>query len=153
MMPPKKQEYKPWEILAARFKWDVNLVKKVWDEALKQKLDPFLAVSVAGHESNFKTTALNRNEDGSTDYGIMQLNSTYHPQFRDDPMANIEYGVRYLKDQITAYGREMGIGAYNAGHSMKPKKVEARRVYLIRVNDVLSKVVKASLGEFKEVKP
>lgn len=149
--PKKRPPLKPWESIAKTKKWDVKLVKKVWDEAIKVGVNPYLAVSVAGHESNFKITALNINTDGSSDYGIMQLNSTYHPQFRSDPMANIEYGVKYLRDQVKAYGWEMGIGAYNVGHSMKPEKVELRKIYLSKINPMMKEVVRAGLGTFEEV--
>ncbi|KAK7929858.1 hypothetical protein WMY93_006253 [Mugilogobius chulae] len=55
-----------------------------WAQLLKdQKMDGFKGVSLADwvcltqHESNYNTSAKNTNKNGSTDYGIFQINSKY----------------------------------------------------------------------------
>uniref|UniRef100_A0A3Q2P2X7 lysozyme n=1 Tax=Fundulus heteroclitus TaxID=8078 RepID=A0A3Q2P2X7_FUNHE len=55
-----------------------------WARTLKAKnMDGYRGVSLADwvcltqHESNFNTGAINRNTDGSTDYGIFQINSKW----------------------------------------------------------------------------
>ncbi|KAM4532753.1 lysozyme C-like isoform 1-T1 [Fundulus diaphanus] len=55
-----------------------------WARTLKAKnMDGYRGVSLADwvcltqHESNFNTAAINRNTDGSTDYGIFQINSKW----------------------------------------------------------------------------
>ncbi|KAM9734728.1 lysozyme C-like [Menidia menidia] len=55
-----------------------------WAKVLKKNgMDGYRGISLANwvcltrHESNFNTNAVNRNTDGSTDYGIFQINSRW----------------------------------------------------------------------------
>lgn len=121
-----------YEQIAAKHKWDAGLVKQVWDEAIKQNLNPVLALAVVGHESNFKVKAKGkRNKDGSVDFGLFQLNSRYHPQFKDDLEGHITYGVGFLKKNVAKYGVLGGLGVYNAGTA--PEREPLRRAYAARV--------------------
>lgn len=77
-----------------------------------------LALAVADVESRFDPTATS----GTNDYGLMQINQVNHGWLLEqgiDPMTpegNIEAGVLFLSDYLTAYGDpEMAIMAYNCG--------------------------------------
>lgn len=69
---------------------------------------PSVALGVAAHESGFNPNATNVNTNGTTDYGVMQLNSTTvqtlgvaNPM---DPQQNIDAGVSLLGQYLTQYG-------------------------------------------------
>lgn len=77
-----------------------------------------LALAVADVESRFDPDATS----STNDYGLMQINKVNHGWLLEqgiDPMTpagNIEAGVLFLSDYLTAYGDpEMAIMAYNCG--------------------------------------
>lgn len=77
-----------------------------------------LALAVADVESRFDPTATS----GTNDYGLMQINQVNHGWLLEqgiDPMTpegNLEAGVLFLSDYLTAYGDpEMAVMAYNCG--------------------------------------
>lgn len=77
-----------------------------------------LALAVADVESRFDPDAAS----STNDYGLMQINQVNHGWLLEqgiDPMTpegNIEAGVLFLSDYLTAYGDpEMAIMAYNCG--------------------------------------
>lgn len=77
-----------------------------------------LALAVADVESRFDPTATS----GTNDYGLMQINQVNHGWLLEqgiDPMTpegNIEAGVLFLSDYLTAYGDpELAVMAYNCG--------------------------------------
>lgn len=79
-----------------------------------------LALAVADVESRFDPDAAS----STNDYGLMQINKVNHGWLLEqgiDPMTpagNIEAGVLFLSDYLTAYGGpEMAIMAYNCGPS------------------------------------
>lgn len=79
-----------------------------------------LALAVADVESRFDPDAAS----STNDYGLMQINKVNHGWLLEqgiDPMTpagNIEAGVLFLSDYLTAYGDpEMAIMAYNCGPS------------------------------------
>ena len=79
-----------------------------------------LALAVADVESRFDPDAAS----STNDYGLMQINQVNHGWLLEqgiDPMTpagNIEAGVLFLSDYLTAYGDpEMAIMAYNCGPS------------------------------------
>ena len=56
--------------------------------ATEQGVDPELAVRVAKCESSLNHRAVNKNADGSTDRGLFQINSKYHPEISDEQAFN-----------------------------------------------------------------
>lgn len=79
-----------------------------------------LALAVADVESRFDPDAAS----GTNDYGLMQINKVNHGWLMEqgiDPMTpagNIEAGVLFLSDYLTAYeDPEMAVMAYNCGPS------------------------------------
>lgn len=102
-------------------------------------LPPQLLWSIAKNESNFKPDAVNRNKNGSYDYGVMQINSSWAGRLGDklwselaDPCTNVKVGAWILSQCIKEYGYGWrGVGCYN---SRTPGKNEA---YANRIADIL----------------
>ena len=82
---------------------------------------PQLALAVASHESGFNPNATNLNTNGTTDYGVMQLNSTTVQTLGVsnplDPQQNIDAGVQLLAKYYQQYGgnEESVLQAYSEG--------------------------------------
>ena len=66
--------------------------------------------------------------------------SRYHPSFEKDLDAHIQYGVKFLADNIRRYGTKVGLGIYNAGSGQAPETKAKRAQYLGRV-----------MGEYQDV--
>jgi hypothetical protein len=84
-------------------------------------IPPSLALAVAQEESSFNPNATNTNSNGTTDYGVMQINSSNLSALGlSDPLnpqANITAGVGLLAQLYNQYGGniQQTLWAYNAG--------------------------------------
>jgi hypothetical protein len=83
---------------------------------------PSIALGIAAHESGFNPTATNVNTNGTTDYGVMQLNTsvlqTYGltPAQAFDPQTNIDTAMQLLGGYISKYGSiDTALQAYASG--------------------------------------
>src|SRR5262245_22769450 len=90
--------------------------RMVWDEAIRQGVDPTLAVKLAYQESRFNPEA--RSKAGAL--GVMQLMPGTARDLGVDPddvAQNIRGGITYLKQQLTRFGgdQRLALAAYNAG--------------------------------------
>jgi len=102
-----------------------------------------LLYAIAKVESDFNPSAINRNTNGSTDYGIMQINSrwfgTLEKNFgispgyvKGDTCTNINVGAWILATNFWQKGRDWNsVGAYNAGYSSKNEAI--RRAYSYKI--------------------
>jgi len=85
-------------------------------------INPLILKAIAGVESNYKPRAVNRNSNGTYDFGIMQINSSWgHALGRDwwntlgDPCSNIKGGAMILSNCMKKYGYTWeAIGCYNS---------------------------------------
>lgn len=85
-------------------------------------IDPRLLKSIARVESGLNSKAVNINKNGSTDYGLMQINSAWIDTFQlnrnellSDPCYNVMTGARVLKGCIDRRGYTwQAVGCYNA---------------------------------------
>lgn len=78
------------------------------------KIPQDIAVRLGYEESRWNPKAVNRNDNGSADYGLYQLNSYYFPMTTIDE--NIELGLRHLAEAYKATGSwRKSVIAYNAG--------------------------------------
>lgn len=85
-------------------------------------LPPVLLMSIAKQESNFKPNAVNINKNGSYDYGLMQINSSWASKLGkerwselSDPCTNVKVGAWILRQCINDYGYGWkAIGCYNS---------------------------------------
>lgn len=95
------------------------------EAARRYDLPPALLWAVAKVESNFNPSAINWNRNGSVDYGVMQINSSWRGRIGEerwralgDPCFNIQMGAYVMADCLRRYGYTYeGIGCYNAGSS------------------------------------
>ncbi|HRR40151.1 MAG TPA: lytic transglycosylase domain-containing protein [Syntrophales bacterium] len=105
-------------------------------------ISPLLLWSIAAVESAFNPNAINRNANGSYDYGVMQINSSwYHTLGKErwsrlsDPCFNVHVGAWVLAQCIQRHGYTWeAVGCYN---SSKPHN---RRIYANKVGKVLEQV-------------
>ncbi len=99
-------------------------------------ISPLLLQTIAKVESGLRPDALHYNPDGSYDFGLMQINSSWAPILGrdfwlslDDPCANVKVGAWILAQCIRSHGYTWeAVGCYNA--SSRAKRIGyAGRVY------------------------
>lgn len=99
-------------------------------------INPLVLWGIAKIESGFNPMALNKNNNGTYDIGLMQINSSWFPRlgvqdmsFLWDPCYNIHVGAWILRNCINRHGNSWeAVGCYNT--KSKYKKVKyAWRVY------------------------
>lgn len=116
----------------------------------RYQIDPVLLEAMAVQESGLNPRAINtnRNKAGkavSTDYGVMQINSTHIPTLismgvirsKDDLLnnacLNVQIGAWILAKHLQTCGVSWScLGSYNAGfadNNEKRRMVYARRIY------------------------
>lgn len=89
-------------------------------EAVKQGVDPRIALAVAEQESGFNPYAENKGNGAGrgVDQGVMQINNKWH-KLKDpfDPQENIAYGIKHLKGLIAGANGNIAraLSNYNAG--------------------------------------
>jgi soluble lytic murein transglycosylase-like protein len=116
-----------------------------WQQAgARYGIEPELLKAIAMVESNGNTSAINKNRDGSTDVGLMQINSSHFKtlhKFRisqkdllNDPCQSVMTGAWILAGQIQRFGYSWdAVGAYNAGTANTPKRRALRQRYIRKV--------------------
>lgn len=96
-----------------------------WQEAGERyQVSPALLYAIARTESGLNPAAVNRNRNGSTDIGLMQINSVWLPQLAKhgiserhlwEPCTNIHVGAWVLSQKVRKLGMTWdAVGAYNA---------------------------------------
>ena len=101
--------------LSSNFPSDYD--NEIFATSVKHDVDPYLVKAVIKAESNFDPNAVS----SKNAQGMMQLipatASDYGVNDPFDPVANIEGGVRYLKDLMEYFDGDMklSLAAYNAG--------------------------------------
>jgi soluble lytic murein transglycosylase-like protein len=99
-----------------------------FDEAARyQKVNPLILRAIAWQESHNRPDAVNRNANGSTDYGVMQINSVHLPTLSKygisqstlmEPCKNVYIAAWHLRQKMNKYGNTWAaVGAY---HSESP---------------------------------
>lgn len=99
-------------------------------------VSPQLLWAIAKTESNFKATAVNYNNNGSFDYGVMQINSSWYGKLGadrwmrlGDACYNVHVGAWILSRCVQRYGYTWAaVGCYN-GASKDKMAVYSRKVY------------------------
>lgn len=92
--------------------------------------------SIAETESNLNTKVIHKNQDGSFDIGLMQINSSWirplgldRQRLISDPCYNVSTGARILSTCIEKHGYTWeAVGCYNAVSKGKRQKY-SRKVY------------------------
>lgn len=142
MYAPHKPKIAPWWAFFVLFTatTSANAFYECFQKASDRYSVPIgLLYAIARVESNFNPSAINHNTNGSTDYGIMQINSRWFgPLEKDfglsprqvvrDTCTNINVGAWILATNFWQKGRDWNsVGAYNAGYSSKNEST--RRAY------------------------
>ncbi|MBZ0155954.1 MAG: lytic transglycosylase domain-containing protein [Alphaproteobacteria bacterium] len=92
------------------------------DAGREQGISPLLLESIAKIESGLNPKATNKNKNGSTDIGLMQINSFWiaplgldSARLISDPCYNTRTGARILRQCIDSHGYSWeAVGCYNA---------------------------------------
>jgi len=96
-----------------------------FDEAAKyQKVNPLILRAIAWQESHNRPDAQHKNANGSTDYGVMQINSIHLPVLAQygisqgtlmQPCKNVYIAAWHLRRQMNKYGNTwQAVGAYHS---------------------------------------
>lgn len=100
-------------------------------------ISPQLLWSIAKTESNFNPRAINRNSNGTYDYGLMQINSSWAKRLGKtwdelgEPCTNVKVGAWVLAQCIQDYGYTWrAVGCYNSRTPSKGGRY-AGKVYRI----------------------
>ena len=67
------------------------------DEARKRGISPSLVLALVARESSFRESVINRNRNGTYDYGYFQLNNRWHEQHKGDVPSHIRTALDHLK--------------------------------------------------------
>jgi len=94
------------------------------DAAEYQQVNPLILRAIAWQESRNRPDAKNKNVNGSTDYGLMQVNSIHLPVLsrygigRDtlmEPCKNVYIAAWHLRQKMNRYGNTwQAVGAYHS---------------------------------------
>src|SRR5580658_3876366 len=96
-----------------------------FDEAARyQKVNPLILRAIAWQESHNRPEALHKNANGSTDYGVMQINSIHLPTLAHygissdtlmQPCKNVYIAAWHLRQKMNKYGNTwQAVGAYHS---------------------------------------
>jgi soluble lytic murein transglycosylase-like protein len=102
---------------------------------------PRLLWTISKGESNFNPAAVNHNTNGSYDFGLMQINSSWAPTLRKrgiswealaDPCTNVKVGAWVLAQCVRDYGYTWSaVGCYNSRTPSKRDRYAARIARLL----------------------
>ncbi|MBI5655639.1 MAG: lytic transglycosylase domain-containing protein [Geobacter sp.] len=108
----------------------------------KYGISPHLLSAISKGESSFNPVAINYNSNGSYDYGLMQINSSWEPTLRKlgipwgtlaDPCTNVMVGAWVLSQCIRDYGYTWSaVGCYNSRTPSKRDRYAARIASIVK---------------------
>ena len=114
---------------------------------LAYQVSPHLLEAIARVESNMDPKAVNRNPDGSYDYGLMQINSRWHKvlgkrwQYVSNACYNVMVGAWILRRCIDRYGYTWdAVACYHTGKGLsrlRGKRKQRAARYIARVRKIL----------------
>jgi soluble lytic murein transglycosylase-like protein len=115
-----------------------------FDEAAKyQKVNPLILRAIAWQESHNQPDAMNKNANGSVDYGLMQINSIHLGRLAQygistttlmQPCKSVYIAAWHLRQKMNKYGNTwQAVGAY---HSETPS---LRDQYSRQIINILGK--------------
>lgn len=108
-------------------------------------ISPALLWAIARVESSFNPQAVNYNPDGSYDFGLMQINSSWERVLGRktwislaDPCMNVKVGSWILAQCMEKHGYTWeAVGCYNAANPEKRRKYAARIYNLLKRHGLL----------------
>lgn len=112
------------------------------DAGNRYGISPNLLYAISKGESSFNPLAINYNTNGSYDYGLMQINSSWEPTLRKigipwetlaDPCTNVMVGAWVLSQCIRDYGYTWpAVGCYNSRTPSKRDRYAARIARIVK---------------------
>lgn len=107
-----------------RTPYNNQYMEMIYNEAVRQGVDPNIALAVAYNESRFNPNAKNISKGNlakgtgpEASMGLFQINTLAHPDYSGglDPQANIRYGIGLLKGHLKATGGDVrkALARYN----------------------------------------
>ncbi len=112
------------------------------DAGNRYGISPHLLYAISKGESSFNPLAINYNSNGTYDYGLMQINSSWEPALRKlgiswnnlaDPCTNVMVGAWVLSQCIQDYGYTWSaVGCYNSRTPAKRDRYAARVARIIK---------------------
>lgn len=107
----------------------------------KYGISPTLLHAISQKESSFNPVAINYNTNGSYDFGLMQINSSWEPSLRKlgipwdslaDPCTNVMVGAWVLSQCVRDYGYTWpAVGCYNSRTPSKRDRYAAKIARII----------------------
>lgn len=109
-------------------------------------INPKLLEAIAYTESRLDPKAINgNNTNGSTDYGLMQINSFWFEKLANlgvseervinEPCTNVHVGAWILANNFAQSGEGwLAVGAYNAGYRADRQKARDRYISIVKKN-------------------
>ena len=108
--------------------------------AAYQHVNPFVLRAIAWQESHNHGDAVHKNDNGTTDYGLMQINSVHLAALSQygissdtlmEPCKNVYIAAWHLRHQMNKYGNTwQAVGAY---HSATPTLRDAYARQIIAI--------------------
>lgn len=119
-------------VYSASIPMSYELQRYTYDKCVEQELEYELVLALMWRESRFRVDAVNINQNGTQDSGIMQINDVnkdwlYEEYGIDnllDPMQNIDAGTAMLGKFTAKYGEHGALMAYQYGETGMQKKLE-----------------------------
>lgn len=109
-------------------------------------VNPKLLKAIAFTESSMNPSAFNdKNRNGTADYGLMQINSTWFERLEakgisrdvviNDPCTNVFVGAWILAQNFETSGETwLSVGAYNAGYSKRTEGARQKYIGIVQTN-------------------
>ena len=126
-------------------------------------VSPILLWSIAQHESGMKPAAICRNRNGTYDYGLMQINSSWAKELGmrrwlrlGDPCTNVRTGAWILAQCIRRHGYNWkAVGCYHSNTPGKRERYAGRIASIIASRTALSPAnpFKAQIASFEPSGP
>ncbi len=112
------------------------------------RISPELLCAIARVESGLNPSAINQNTNGSYDYGLMQINSSWKKslggrwQRLSDPCYNVMVGSWILRQCMNRYGYSWdGVACYHTGKGLSDThkgKQKLARKYIRRIQTAMA---------------
>jgi len=114
------------------------------EAATRYSINFYMLLAIAKTESNFDRHATNKNTNGSADYGLMQINSSWFDDLeefgisesdvKNNYCVNINVGAWILATNFHTHGPSWNsVGAYNAGFRETETRQKLRDKYARKV--------------------
>jgi soluble lytic murein transglycosylase-like protein len=117
----------------------------------KYGISPTLLHAISQRESSFNPAAINYNTNGSYDFGLMQINSSWEPSLRKlgipwnslaDPCTNVMVGAWVLSGCIRDYGYTWpAVGCYNSRTPSKRDRYAEKIARIVRQQQPYQRVI------------